>query len=271
MMGNPMMGNPMMGNPMMSGNPMMGGNPMMNNLLRREGVMPGVQAPEQFGHTHMFLLDPPRRDIKGEMPLVPGISNFMPPPPLLPAQSSHYHPLIAHSVGEVRLPNAYRMYQYGPSTVFWAPVAVPEHNTGIMVNAEFPMQSWMEGRFLDPNKPGKKEVRGDHFIRNEHWMMLNPKNLKPYSEEEAAKLDPHEAFGDYALAQDLADQPRNSGMKAEEYIEEKYKKIHEEREDKGFFSIDKVGMRNMELEILDEQKLREFWADPNAIIQDSLE
>lgn len=270
MMGNPMMtGNPMMGGPMM-GNPMMGANPMMGNLLAREGVMPGVQAPGQFGHTLMFLNDPPRRDIKAEAALVPGYMNFQPPPPLQPAASSPFHPLIEHSCGIPRLPNAYQMYQYGPSTQYWKPVTVPESNTGIMINAEFPMQAWMEGRYLEPNKPGKKEPRGDHFIRNEGWMMLNPDNLKPFSEEEFNKLHPHEAFGDYSVAQDLADQQRNSGMKAEEYIEEKYKKMHQEREDKGYFSIDKIGMRNMELEILDEQKLREFWADPRSIIEDAL-
>lgn len=220
----------------------------------------------------MMPVDPPRRRILEEKPVIPFGTNFVPPPPLIPGEPSGFHPLLEHNLGINRLPNAYRNYQYGPRQMWWAnPVTVPEANTGIMINCEMPMQSWMEGRFLDPNKAGEKSIRGDHFIRNEGWMMLNPNNLKPYDADEVARMDPSHTFGDYSLAMDMADVKRKQGVTAEAYIEEKYKKMRDAREDQGYFTIDKVGMRNMELEILDEQELREFWADPNAIIQDTLE
>jgi hypothetical protein len=171
--------------------------------------------------------------------------------------ADNLHPLMQQGPGALaRLPNAYRMYGYGPREMWWSnPVPVPEPNTGIMINAEFPLQKTMEGREVS---------HWDYGIRNQGWNHQGPW-VQPFDPIHDRPDWKHKMYGSYEEARDLK-QP----MHVKDHMEGYYRKLHEERDTPGLFKIDKQAKKRMELEILDDQELTEFWANPDAVMHDRL-
>merc|ERR1719215_1258215 len=94
------------------------------------------------------------------------------PDVLRPGQATGYgpdalSPLQQPEWGDVqRMPNAYRMYGYGNRVIKWSPqLPVPEPNTGITINAEYPLLWQMEGVEAAPF---------DYGIRNLEWRRQGP-------------------------------------------------------------------------------------------------
>jgi len=234
----------------------------MNGAMMPGSMNQGVGG-MNFGRASMVMEEPPNQHQLDQrsLPMVPTPWPG-PPAPLMPGQATgvgidNLHPLMQMGGGApARLPNAYRMYGYGPREMWWSnPLPVPEQNTGIMINAEFPLKREMEGREFS---------NYDYAIRNQNWRHQG-QWVQPFDPIHDVPDWKHKMFGQYEDARDLK-QP----MHVKDYMEHYYKRLHEERDAPGLFKIDKEANRRMEMEILDDQELREFWQNPDAVINDRL-
>lgn len=197
-------------------------------------------------------------------PPFPGNQNCQ-PQPLMPGQptgigADNLHPLQQQNIGELsRLPNAYRMYGYGPREITWSPqINVQERNTGVMINAEFPLQKHMEGREV---------AHYDDFIRNQDWQRQGAW-VRPYDPKVDAPDWKHNLYGQYEQAQDLK---RPRWVPRKDFVDNYYKDLHTQRDAKGIFEIDDVANRRMTLEMMDENELAGFWSNPQAVQNDGLD
>lgn len=231
------------------------------------GMMPGGMGGfSQYGTPSITMQDiPNQRTIdERQFPAMP-----MPwqgaPQMLMPGQATgmgpdNLHPLMQQQMvgGQQRLPNAYRMYGYGPREIFWStPVPVPEANTGIMVNAEYPLTRAMEGREV---------TSWDYGIRNSTWQQQGPW-VQPYDPVRDMPDWKHKNFGAYETACDLK-KPRH----VKENMDSYYRNLNSTREGKGLFSRSaNDGDGGMSLEIMDERTLHEFWTNPEAVVHEGLE
>merc|ERR1719199_860718 len=212
------------------------------------GMMPGSMGPGmmpgQDNRVSIQLEEMPNQRTLDARPFNPVPTPWAGrPPPLLPGQATgiginNLNPMQQQSVGAgaiARLPNAYRMYGYGPREVFWStPVPVPEQNTGIMINAEYPLQKWMEDREV---------AHWDNLIRNTGWTKQGPW-VQPFNPMTDVPDWKHKYFGQYEQAADLK-QPRHH----KDYQEEYYKKLNKQRDSKGLFEMDESANRRMTVEI----------------------
>jgi len=234
------------------------------------GMMPGSMGPGMMGmgRTGIALQEMPNQRMLD--------SQMMPMAPqpwqgsqmaLLPGQATGYgsqnlSPMQQQSLpqGQIeRLPNAYRMYGYGPREITWSsPVPVPEgQNTGVMINAEFPLSKELEGREVYPSDTG---------IRNMGWQQQG-EWVKPFDPVRDVPDWKHKMFGSY---EDACDMKRP--MHKKDHMEIYYTGLAKERNTKGLFAENQQpGKQGMSLEIMDDQELNAFWANPEAVMQDRLE
>jgi len=232
----------------------------------------------QYSRPSIMMQELPNMNTLDSRPTPPFPTPWRPKEYLMPGQPTgtgvnSINPLQERAVGDLaRLPSAYRMYGYGPREITWSPhVPVPfpgEENTGIMINAEFPLPRTMEGREAIPY---------DLAIRNPTWrhqgMWVQP--FDPLHDVPDWK---HKLFGDYESAQDIIGVPGaqkrylQRNLAGESAIEQHYKKLHEQRNQQGLFKDeDAIARKHMELEILDEQELEDFFRNPDAVMRDKLD
>merc|ERR1719272_1268334 len=254
-----------------TGGLMQGGiGPGMGGMGSMQGGMQGGMGGfSQYGQCQITMQDiPNQRTIdERQFPAMP-MPWQGPPPMLMPGQATgmgpdNLHPMMqTDSKGQTRLPNAYRMYGYGPREVFWStPVPVPEANTGIMINAEYPLSQAMEGREV---------VAHDYGIRNSGWQKQGPW-VQPY--------DPLEFGGSgfkqkkFGMANDGDDGgggqacDLKKGRHIKENMDDFYRNLNNTREGKGLFSRSpNYGDGGMSLEIMDERAMHEFWTNPEAVV-----
>lgn len=167
-------------------------------------------------------------------------------------------PLQQAECGDVqRMPNAYRMYGYGNRVIQWSPqLPVPEPNTGITINAEYPLKWQMEGLEAAPYDSG---------IRNLEWRHQGPW-VQPFDPIHDIPDWKHKLFGQYEGAVDL-----KRPMYTKDYNDMHYKNLAKQREAKGIMGMDQTAKKRMELEILDDKEIARFFANPEAIMHDSLD
>jgi hypothetical protein len=181
--------------------------------------------------------------------------------------ASNFNPLQEREIGNIpRKPHTYKLNGFGPRDICWAaPMPVAERNPGIMVNAEFPLEQHMEGREV---------VHYDLAVRNLTWAHQGPW-VKPFDPfHDVPKWD-HKLYGEYEMAKDMVEPCVPGALKrhhqdfgkktGENAIEQYYRKLHENRDLEGKFAEDKVANRHFKLEILNEQDMKSFWADKDAI------
>jgi len=232
-----------MGGGMMPGG--MGGGMMPGGMMGRAGIMM-EEMPNQRTLDDRRL--PP-------MPMPwPGS-----PQTLMPGQATGYgtnnlHPLQQQGLGQQqRLPNAYRMYGYGAREIYWSnSVPVGEPNTGIMINAEFPLMRGMEGYEV---------THWDSGIRNSTWRHQGPW-IQPFDPRTDIPDFKHQTNSGFELAQDLK-HPRH----VKDFNEQYYKDLAKQRDNRGLLDDTRKGMT---LEIMDDQELKEFWQNPEAVMADRL-
>lgn len=231
------------------------------------GMMPGGMGGMGPSHVGIMMEEMPNQRILDDRRLPP-----MPMPwpgapmPLMPGQATgmgpdNLHALQQHSLAATgqaqRLPNAYRMYGYGNREITWSSsVPVHEHNTGIMINAEFPLTREQEGREV---------FHCDYGIRNKTWQHQGPwvQPLDPRTDIPDWKT---KQFGSYELAVDCK-KPRYK----KEHTDEHYKGLHKARAEHGLFTGENAAKKNMRLEIMDEGEVANFWGNPAAVMSDRLE
>lgn len=214
----------------------------------------------------------------------------MPQPCQQPEQS--FAP-AASSEPEMTLPNAYRLYSYGPRQIWWSPqVQVAEPNHGIMVNAEFPTRFEHLG-----TQDGI--IEADYQIRNQTWATIGPfiksaESNRPTYIGEGSKgkagapggppggaddagctgLDwksSHSGTADFSQAMDRKQLGRTEIARPMTYKDaqnEHFDRLRKERTQQGL--IPSMGS-SMDLEILDDRFFSEFWANPEGVIADSIE
>lgn len=146
-----------------------------------------------------------------------------------------------------RLPDAHRLYRYGPRRVTWSPeVPVAEQNHGIMINAEFAMQ---------PGQLGQEVVFDDWAVRNSRWRHLGA--MIPRKQPSLAdKFGGH--MPDYDLAHDL-----KNHRHMPHFV---HLLKHRQAE-----SLDQFAERRFDREVLNQEELRDFFADDEKIRSDALE
>lgn len=256
----------------MAGPPM----PPMGSMM---GPVPGTMAGPMPGSMAMVPMPPPfameRSSISAmkEMPVQKMLdSRTMPQVPmpwagqsdiLRPGQPTGMgpdalSPLHRPEWGEAqRMPNAYRQYGYGNRVIKWSPaVPVPERNTGITINAEYPLLWQNEGREAAPY---------DYGIRNQNWVQQGPW-VQPYDPTRDVPDWKHKMFGQYEQAVDLKQKKFEK-----DYNEMHYKDLARERDAKGVLGIDETARKRMELELVDDNELHQFWANPEAVMYDKLD
>lgn len=159
----------------------------------------------------------------------------------------HYKPQL--EVGGTDLPPAYGNYTYGHRDTWWSRrVPVHEHNAGIMINAEFPMQE---------NQFGREIVRDDLAIRNLQWRHMGHWVPPAKTDQDADWKRTHTV--EYDLAHDLK---RNRQVPD-------FQKLSQQRRTMLGYAPE-VDRNDREIELLDDQQLAEFLADPEAAIESSI-
>mmetsp|Transcript_47071 Transcript_47071/g.86284 ORF Transcript_47071/g.86284 Transcript_47071/m.86284 type:complete len:272 (+) Transcript_47071:135-950(+) len=140
------------------------------------------------------------------------------------------------------LPSAHRMYHYGPRQVWYSQeVPVPEHNYGVMVNAEFPML---------PHHQNVEVVYDDWAIRNMRWRHIGSMvQREGFADELASWRKHHKAEWD--LAYDT-----KPNYKIPDYHE-----IHKGRSVPLYDMLDE----NLEREILNEHEIRDLFGNPRSV------
>lgn len=232
------------------------------------GMMPGQMAP--FGMTPMGMNrsgimseELPNQRLLDErlLPMVPTPWQGA-PMPLMPGQATgmgvnNLHPLQQQQDSPMtRLPNAYRMYGYGNREITWAkPVPVPEPNTGVMINAEFPMPRHMEGREVFDH---------DYGIRNSTWTYQGPW-VQPYDPIHDRPDWKHKMFGSYEQAVDIK-RPRHHQYAMDDY----YRNLASQRDHKGVFDPQGHARKKMTIDVMDDQELAAFWANPEKVMNERL-
>lgn len=267
-MGSGMQSPGFMGPGMMQGQGMMPSQRMMPGQLgpgqMPSGMMPG--GPSPFGRVGITMEDVPNQRSLDErivppvpMPwggaptqLMPGQPTGIGPNNLNPMQQMQQQDMGGQAA---RLPNAYRMYGYGQREIFWSPqVPVPEPNTGIMINAEYPLQRGMEGR---------EAVNYDYGIRNVNWQhqgaWVQPLDPRVDIADWKSKM-----YGGYEQAYDMK-RPRFSKYAMDDH----YKDLHKSRTAQGV--LEKPASRNQRMQIMDDNELQEFWANPTGVMEDRLD
>jgi hypothetical protein len=149
------------------------------------------------------------------------------------------------------------MYGYGNREITWSrPVPVSEPNTGVMINAEFPLKKEMEGLEVFPHDSG---------IRNVNWQYQGPwvESYDPIRDVPDWK---HKLYGNYETAADLK---RPTYRK--DFMDAKYRDLGKERDHKGVLGEESAARKRMTLEVMDDSEIGEFWSNPNAVMGDRLD
>jgi len=150
---------------------------------------------------------------------------------------------------EPMLPPAYGSYTYGHRDTWWSRrVPVHEHNAGIMINAEFPMKE---------SQYGQEIARDDLAIRNLHWRPMGHW-VPPAKVDQDADWRRTHTVDDH-LAHDLKPKGHVPDFQA-------LKRFRQDPLQYG----QSVNRNDRELEILDDQQLAEFLADPEAAIEGAI-
>lgn len=258
---------------------MMSSGPM--GMYNSMGMPPGGRMlPYGQSRSSIMMNEPPNVMTLDQRPMPPVPTPWRTQEYLMPGQPTgmgmdSISPLQERAVADLagnRLPSAYRMYGYGPREISWSnPLPVPfrgEENTGIMINAEFPLPKHMEGHLAVPV---------DHAIRNPHWRHQG-EWVQPFDPIHDIPDWKHKLYGDYEDAVDLVTPSVPGAYKrhlrsnvGESQIEQYYKKLHEERNNLGLFKEDVAARRHMELEILNEEELEDFFRNPEAVMRDRLD
>lgn len=182
------------------------------------------------------------------------LNNYSAPAEKQPAQVDHKAIMQLHYQPQLEvqgfdLPPAYGNYTYGHRDTWWSRrVPVHEHNAGIMINAEFPMQE---------NQFGKEIMRDDLGIRNLHWRHMGHWVEPVKIDQDADWKRTHRV--DYDLAHDLK---RNGHVPD-------FQKLRQQRQSTLHYGPGE-DRNEREIELLDDQQLAEFLADPEAAIEGSI-
>merc|ERR1719265_1690135 len=166
-----------------------------------------------------------------------------------------------------RLPDAHRMYQYGPRQIYWTDrVPVAEPNTGVMVNAEF-----LAPPGYDMGSNARELVKWDLGIRNQYWQHQGPW-LQPYDPVlDATAAQKAKMFGDYEQARDLVAPCRPGAYRRhygkqerDSWLYSNYKQLAEERDRPGLFKESKYKKQEAEWEFFDDNDLQELFTNPEG-------
>lgn len=203
----------------------------------------------------------------------------MPPPqamqPMMPNVVPGTPSPFPENQNMMMLPNAYRMYQYGPRQVWWSKrVTVPEANHGIMINAEYPLQENMWGKFAYDD---------DTLIRNEHWrhigswMQRNTEkdasnNWQTHHKAPGAEQDASNNWQTQQKAPGLTGSMVAYDLKPKRNIPD-YHALNRWRnsdEDLHLTNAEVKANERMKQEVLDDYRLKQFFDDQQAVVEDEL-
>lgn len=184
-------------------------------------------------------------------------------PSMVPVQA----PAVAPSPSQLPvLPPAYGQYTYGERIVRWSGrVPVPEQNRGIMRNAEFPTK---------PHQEGVEVAAPDYAVRNMGWRHLGPW-AEPVKEAKAPIPDPQRETADMmnrrlAQAEYKTTQlmPFYGDYEPYRAAAPDFKALKAARD--GPLAGLTLG-KAMTIDIVGDEQLAEFFADPEASLEDNVD
>lgn len=187
-------------------------------------------------------------------------------PSMVPVQA----PAVAQAPSQMPvLPPAYGQYTYGERMVSWRRVPVPENNTGIMRNAEFPTKPYQEGVEVSAS---------DDAVRNSGWRHLG-RWAMPVAEKKALIPDPHRETADM-MSRRLAEAYYKTTELVPDWegMERDYEPFKAAVPDfkalKAARDGPLVGLtlgKAMTIDIVGDEQLAEFFADPEASLEDNVD
>lgn len=208
---------------------------------------------------------------------IPSASNIMAYPSVHPVSAGYVskaQPVVLHQGSKAPnappsqmpvLPPAYGQYTYGARMVRWnGRVPVPEENTGIMRNAEFPTKPYQEGVEVAPP---------DYAVRNMGWRHLGPWAM-PAWEPTVPIPDPDRETSEM-MSRRLAE--AHYKTKDLEPFHEPYTPFKAAPPDFKALKAARDGplagltlARPMTIDLVGDEQLAEFFADPEASLEDNV-
>lgn len=187
-------------------------------------------------------------------------------PSMVPVQA----PAVAQAPSQMPvLPPAYGQYTYGERMVSWRRVPVPENNTGIMRNAEFPTKPYQEG----------VEVSfSDDAVRNMGWRHLG-RWAMPVAEAKVLIPDPHRETADMMSRRLAEAYYKTTELEPNwEEMERNYAPFKAAVPDFKALKAARDGPlegltlgKAMTIDIVGDEQLAEFFADPEASLEDNVD